>query len=56
MRRNLHIGVCAVAIVSSAASLYELFALGATRWTTAFNVLSIVLILMAVKTRPVRQP
>ena len=54
--KYLHIGISVVAIFSTVASVQELFILGVTRWTTAFNALSLVLILMAVKTRPTRQP
>ena len=55
-KQYLHIALMAVAIICSAYSLEELFIVGATRWTMAFNVLSLVLVLMAFKTRPVRQP
>lgn len=55
-KQYLHIALMAVAIISSVASIEQLFIQGATRWTTAFNVLSLVLVLMAFKTRPVRQP
>ena len=54
MKRSLYIAVCVVAIVCSVASLEQLFVVGPTRWTMAFNVLSLVLILLAFKTRPVR--
>ncbi len=55
-KQYLHIALMAVAIICSVASIEQLFIQGATRWTTAFNVLSVVLVLMAFKTRPVRQP
>jgi hypothetical protein len=55
-RRLTHIGLCAAAILCSAASLYMLGELGATRWTMAFNVVSIVLILAAIRMRPARAP
>ncbi len=55
-KRYLHIAISAIAIFSSVASVQELFILGATRWTTAFNVLSLLLVAMALKTRPIRQP
>ena len=54
--KYLHIVISVIAIFSTVASVQELFIVGATRWTTAFNVLSLVLILLAVKTRPTRQP
>ena len=53
-KQYLHIALMAVAIISSVYSLEELFIVGATRWTAAFNVLSLVLVLLAFKTRPVR--
>ena len=56
MKQYLHIALAAIAIISSVASLEELFIAGATRWTAAFNALSLVLIFMAFKMRPVRQP
>lgn len=55
-KRYLHIAIAIAAIFSSVASVQELFIVGATRWTTAFNVLSLVLVLLAVKTWPTRQP
>ena len=55
-KQYLHIALMAIAIICSVYSLEELFIVGPTRWTMAFNVLSIVLVLMAFKTRPVRQP
>lgn len=45
----------AIGIISSVYSLEELFIVGATRWTTALNALSLVLVLLAFKTRPVRR-
>jgi energy-converting hydrogenase Eha subunit C len=53
-KQYLHIALMAIAIICSVASIEQLFIQGATRWTAAFNVLSIILILMAFKTRPVR--
>jgi hypothetical protein len=40
------------AIICSTVSLFALLELGATRWTTSLNILSLVLILFAVRTRP----
>ena len=54
IKRYLHIAISAIAIVCSVTSIEQLFIAGAIRWTTAFNVLSLVLILMAFKTRPIR--
>ena len=49
-RRWLHYGLAVAAIVCSVISLFALTE-GASRWTTPLNVLSIVLIVLAVKTR-----
>ena len=49
-RRWLHQGLVVGAIVCSLVSLFAL-AEGASRWTTPLNILSIVLIVLAVKTR-----
>ena len=56
LKRYQHIALTAVAIICSVASIEELFIAGATSWTMAFNVLSLVLVLTAFKTRLVRQP
>ena len=53
-KQYLHIALMAVAIICSVYSLEELFIVGATRWTMAFNVLSLLLVFMAFKTRPIR--
>ena len=53
-KQYLHIALMAVAIICSVYSLEELFIVGAARWTTAFNALSLILVLLAFKTRPVR--
>ena len=55
-KRWIHTGLCVVAILCSAASLYMLGELGTTRWTMTFNVISILLILVAIRTRAVRLP
>ena len=55
-KQYLHIALMAVAITSSVASIETLFMVGATPWTMAFNVLSLLLVVMAFKTRPIRQP
>ena len=48
-RRWLHYGLLVAAIVCTVISLVAL-AEGASRWTTPLNILSIVLIVFAVKT------
>ena len=53
-KQYLHIALMAIAIICSVASIEQLFIQGTTRWTTAFNVLSLVLVFTAFKTRPVR--
>lgn len=54
-KQYLHIALMAIAIICSVYSLEELFIVGATRWTTAFNALSLILVLLAFKTRPVHR-
>ena len=56
MKQYLHIALNAAAIICTVASLEQLFIVGATRWTAAFNALSLVFIFMAFKTRRIRQP
>ena len=53
-RQYLHVALMAIAIICSVASMEQLFIQGATRWTSAFNALSLVLVFMAFKTRPIR--
>jgi hypothetical protein len=50
-RRWLHYGLVIAAIACSTISLFALPEMGAPRWITSLNVLSIVLILLAVRTR-----
>jgi hypothetical protein len=55
MRSNpklwLHYTFVVIAIACSVASLLALFELGASSWTTPLNILSVVCILFALKTR-----
>jgi len=52
-RRRIHYALTIAAIVCSVISLFALLEMGATRWTGSLNALSVVLILLAVKTRRV---
>ena len=47
----LYYGLAGAAIVCSLISLFALVEMGASRWTTPLNILSIILILLAVKLR-----
>ena len=47
----LHYGLASAAIMCSIVSLFALVEMGAPRWTTPLNAVSIVLVLLAVKTR-----
>jgi len=49
--RWLHYAFVTVAIAGSLVSLFALFELGAPSWTTPLNVLSVVCILLAIRTR-----
>jgi hypothetical protein len=49
--RWLHYTLVAVAITGSLVSLFALFILGSPSWTIPVNMLSIICILLAVKTR-----
>ena len=54
MKQYLHLALTAAAIICTVASLEQLFIVGTTRWTAAFNALSLVFIFMAFKTRRIR--
>jgi len=56
MKQYLHIALTAAAIICTVASFAQLFMVGATRWTAAFNALSLVFIFIAFKTRRIREP
>jgi len=51
-RLLLYYSFAFAAIICSIVSLFALLELGATRWTTSLNILSLVLILFAVRARP----
>jgi len=51
LRLWLHCTFLAIAVAGSLVSLFALFELGAPRWTTPLNILSVVCILFALKTR-----
>jgi hypothetical protein len=44
-------GLAAAAIACSLGSLFALVDLGATRWTTALNVLALILVALAARAR-----
>jgi hypothetical protein len=50
-RRWLHYGLAFAAIISSLFSLFALVEMNAPSWTTRLNILSVVLILLVVRTR-----
>ena len=50
-QRRLGYGLAIAAIIFSVLSLFVLLEFGATHWTTPLNVLSLVLIVVAVKAR-----
>ena len=50
-RRWLHYFLVIAAIICSTTSLFALFELGARSWTSSLNILAVILILLAVKTR-----
>lgn len=49
--RWLHYTLVAVAVVGSLVSLFALFELGAPSWITPLNILLVLCILLAAKTR-----
>jgi hypothetical protein len=49
--RWLHYVLVAIAITGSLVSLFALFRLGAPRWTIPLNILSVVSIILAARTR-----
>jgi len=50
-KRWLHYTFVLAAIVGSVVSLYALFELGAPRWTTPLNILSVLCIFAALRLR-----
>ncbi len=50
-KRWLYYALVAIAIAGSLVSLLALFELGSPRWTIPVNILSVVCVLLAVKTR-----
>lgn len=50
-KRWLSYALLVVAMAGSLVSLFALFELGAPRWTISLNILSVVCVLLAVKTR-----
>jgi len=50
-KRWLHYAFVTFAIVGSLVSLFALFELGVPSWTTPLNILSVVCILLAIRTR-----
>jgi hypothetical protein len=50
-RRWIHTALIVAAIVCSLVSLFALFGMGVVRWTTPLNVLSLLLIYLAITTR-----
>jgi hypothetical protein len=49
--RWLYYALVSIAITGSLVSLFALFELGSPRWTIPVNILSVVCVLLAVKTR-----
>lgn len=50
-QRSLHYGLVAAAFVCSLVSLFGLVAMNAPRWTTWLNILAVISVLLAAKTR-----
>ena len=50
-RRSIYYGLLVSAIICSLVSLFALMKMGAPGWITSLNILSLVLILLAVKLR-----
>jgi hypothetical protein len=50
-QRWIHNGLAAAAIICSLGSLFALVELGAARWTTPLNVLALILVALAARTR-----
>lgn len=50
-RRWLYYGLAIAAVICSGFSFFALLALGAPSWTASLNILSIVLVLLAARTR-----
>jgi hypothetical protein len=50
-RRWIHYGLLVAAIICSLASLFALLEVGAVRWTTPLNILSLLLIFLAIESK-----
>jgi L-asparagine transporter-like permease len=50
-QRWLYYGLLIAAIVCSVVQLFAIWKMGAPKWTTSLNVLSVVLIILALTTR-----